>query len=249
MTASSGSKAAIRWGIIFGVIIGIIGIVDNVIIRAALGPVLTSGDQQRIVNASGGLLALSCVPCLLYLALLFVSGIFPARDTGNVAQGAIGGLIAGFVGVLISGVAGLILDAVNPMTISTSAGTTSSINPVGLGVVGVVIDLVILSALGAGLGALGGLVGKNQYRGPVAGYQPSMYQGMGQQPGYPPPPGYPQQPQGYPQQPQGYPQQPQGYPQQPQQPQGYPPQQPQDYPPQNPGSYPPPPEPPQYPQQ
>ncbi len=224
MQASSGMPA-IRWGVIFGVIIGIIGIVDNVIIRAAFGSVLSSGNQQQLVNASGGLLALSCVPCLLYLALLFVSGIFPARDSGRVSQGAIGGLIAGVVGEIISGIVGLILDAINPMTIPSSAGTTSTISPVGLGAVGLIIALVILGALGAGLGALGGLVGKNQYRGPVAGYQPSMYQGLGQQPGYPPPPGYPQQPQGYP----PPPQQPQ-YPQQPQ----------------NPGTYPPPPpEPPQ----
>ncbi len=224
MQASSGMPA-IRWGVIFGVIIGIIGIVDNVIIRAAFGSVLSSGNQQQLVNASGGLLALSCVPCLLYLALLFVSGIFPARDSGRVSQGAIGGLIAGVVGEIISGIVGLILDAINPMTIPSSAGTTSTISPVGLGAVGLIIALVILGALGAGLGALGGLVGKNQYRGSVAGYQPSMYQGLGQQPGYPPPPGYPQQPQGYP----PPPQQPQ-YPQQPQ----------------NPGTYPPPPpEPPQ----
>ena len=233
MTASSG-RAAIRWGIIFGVIIGIIGIVDTVIIRAAFGSVLSSGSQQQIVNATGGLLALSCVPCLLYLALLFVSGILPARDTGSVGQGAIGGLIAGVVGVIISGIAGLVIDVVSPMHISTAASGSSGIGTIGLGaaagIIGIIVDLVILGALGAGLGALGGLVGKNQYRGPVATYQPSMYQGMGQQPGYPPPPGYPQQPQGYPPPPQY-------------------PQQPQDYPPQNPGSYPPPPEPPHYPQQ
>ncbi|HEX6796477.1 MAG TPA: hypothetical protein VF116_02045 [Ktedonobacterales bacterium] len=232
MQASS-SRAAIRWGIIFGVIIGVIGIISNVILRVALGPVLSSGNQQEIINASGGLLAFTCVPCLLYLVLLFVSGIFPARDTGRVGQGAIGGLIAGVVGAIVSGVVGLIVDAVNPLTIPSSAGATSTISPAGLGIVGIIIDLIILGGLGAGLGALGGLIGKNQYRGPTAAYQGSMYQGMGQMPGYPPPPGYPQ------------------YPQQPQQPQGYPPAQQPEQPqyPQNPGSYPPPPPPPQYPPQ
>lgn len=244
MQASSG-RAAIRWGIIFGVIIGIIGIVQNVLLHATLGPVLSSGSQQQIANASGGLLAISCVPCLLYLALLFVSGIFPARDTGRVGQGAIGGLIAGVVGTIIFGIAGIIINAINPVTVSSTTGSSSAVSTAGLGagvgIIGFIIDLIILGGLGAGLGALGGLVGKAQYRGPVAAYQPSMYQGMGQPQGYPPAPGYPQQPQG-----QGYPPPPQ-YPQQPQQPQ-YPqyPQQPQENPPQNPGSYPPP---PQYPPQ
>jgi uncharacterized RDD family membrane protein YckC len=48
-----------------------------------------------------------------------------------------------------------------------------------------------------------------------------------ERPAYPPPPGYPEQPQEYPEQPQEYPEQPQDYPQQPQdypqQPPGYPP--------------------------
>lgn len=225
MQASS-NRAAIRWGIIFGVIIGVIGIISSVILRAAFGGVLSSGSQQDIVNASGGILALTCVPCLLYLVLLFVSGIFPARETGNVGQGAIGGLIAGVVGEIISGVVGLIIDAISPLHISPAANGGSAISTAGFGaaagIVGIIVGIIILGALGAGLGALGGLIGKGQYRGPTAAYQDSMYQGMGQ-----PPQGYPPQP---------------GYPQYPQQPQGYPPQQP----PENPGAYPPP---PQYPPQ
>lgn len=235
-TTTSSGNPALRWGLIFGAILAALSILSTVI-QASLG-IGSFGRVSGVPAVGGGSLALSCVSFLVELGLFFAAGFLAARQTGMTRTGTFAGMIAAAIGGIVGAIVGIIAiltrsadyfqRAAGASNGQLSAQQLHDIAVVG-GIIGAVIGLAIGIGIGAGLGALGGLAGKGQYRGPVAAYQESMYQGMGQ-PGYPPP-GYPPQP--------GYPQQPQGYPPPP----GYPPQ------PQNPGSYPPPPPPPQYPGQ
>jgi hypothetical protein len=266
-TTTSTGNPALRWGLIFGAILAALSILSTVI-QASLSIGSFNGTSGTPALAGGGL-ALSCVSFLVELGLFFAAGFLAARETGTTRTGTFAGMIAAVIGGIVGAIVGIIAlltrsaayfqriaDASNGQVSLQQAHDIAVIG----GIIGAIIGLAIGIGIGAGLGALGGLAGKGQYRGSVAAYQESMYQGMGQPgyppTGYPPQPGYP--PAGYPPQP-GYPQQPQGYPPPPQP--GYPPayppppQSPGAYPPatpeqsQNPGSYPPPPPPPQYPEQ
>jgi hypothetical protein len=230
---------AVRNGIIFGLILAALNIA-NVIIQWVTG---TYNDSVQAANNPGSVPTtsavsyLGCLVFLLALALCFVAGINASRATGKVGTGAIAGLITGLVGELIGGIVGVvvIVAVVAPNIHLNTSGSLTQGQVVGV-LIGVfivifIIELIILAGIGAGVGALGGLIGKNNYRGPVANYQESMYQGMGGQPGYPPPGAYPPPPGAYPPPPGAYP----------------PP--PGAYPPPPPGSYPPPPPPPNYPGQ
>lgn len=231
MQSSSGNPA-VRWGVIFGIILVVVDLLST-------GLRYATGGAHSFASTNAALTGVGCIFTLIGLAVLFVAGIFAARDTGRVGTGAVAGLIAGVIGGIIAAIVGVIVLATLPANIfeeairqSASGGTLTPTQVHNLAQVsrviayiGTIIGILVEVGLGAGLGALGGLIGKGQYRGPVAAYQSSMYQGMGQMPGQPPAPGYPQQPQGY------SPPPPPQYPQQ-----------------ENPGTNPPPP-PPQYPQQ
>jgi hypothetical protein len=224
----SGSPA-VRWGLIFGGIIAVLGLLGD-------GLRFGTGGGESFAGGGGGIgILVSVLLFVIGLALFFVAGMFAARDSGRTGTGSIAGLIAGLIGGAIGAIATIIILLTLPPSVfqtvtanrpnaNISGDQLRTIVLVG-GVIAAIFGLLINAGIGAGVGALGGLVGKGQYRGPMRSYQEAMYQGMPMQPGaYPPPP-----PPGYPQYPQ-----PGGYPQYPQ------------YPPQQPGAYPPPP-PPQYP--
>ncbi|PWT71776.1 MAG: hypothetical protein C5B60_10515 [Chloroflexi bacterium] len=214
MQAQKTGNPAVRNGLIFGLILAALNIA-NVIIQWATG---TYNDTVQAANnpsatpTTSGVSLLSCLVFLIALALCFVAGINASRATGKVGSGAIAGLITGIVGELVGGIVSLvvIIAVVAPNIHLNTSGTLTQGEVVGVLIASVIIiliiGLIIDAGLGAGVGALGGLIGKNNYRGPVASYQESMYQGMGGQPGYPPPPGaYPPPPGAYPPPPGAYP--------------------------------------------
>ena len=245
MRTTTGNPA-LRWGVIFGAILAVLSILSNVTQSAmGIGSLGSSAGTSRMTGA--GLLFI-CLSFLIELGLFFAAGFLAARETGMTRTGTFAGMIAGAIGGAVGGIIALIVlftrsasyfqqiaDSSNGQITAQQAQTIAIVG----GIVGAILGLGIAVGIGAGLGALGGLTGRGQHHGPVASYQESMYQGMGQ-PGYPPPAGYPQQPQGYPPPPLP----PQGYPPPPPPPSAAYPEQPQ-----NPGSYPPPPPPPppQYP--
>jgi hypothetical protein len=227
---------AVRYGLIFGGIIAALVLVD-ILARAGSGVVAGGG------NAVGGL---GCLFALISIVLLGAAGWMAARATGRTGSGAIAGLLAGLVGSAILAITLIVLVLVLPQSDFTSVVTSQGrhlapaearrVVTIAIIFFDAILVLVVVG-LGAGLGALGGLIGKGQYNGPVNAYPQSYYQGPPQ--GFAPPPaGYP--PTGYPSQ-GNYP--PPGAPGNYPPPGSYPPQQgsyppPGAYPP--PGSYPPP---------
>lgn len=227
-----------RNGLIFGALLALLGL-GNVLIQWLTGgyTVMTStaanGTTTVNLSNSGNSFLLGCVVFLATLGLTFVAGLLAARRTGKVGTGVLAGLIAGAFGALVGSGARLvvILTAVAPGVQAPPGSTLTSSQfqalLIGTAIVYFILVVLLDGGVGAGMGALGGLVGANNYRKATPGYPPPFPPGMPGQPGGAWPPGQ------YP-----YPPYPPQYPQYPQ----YPPYPPQ-YPPQ-PGS-PPPPQPPQ----
>lgn len=221
---------AVRYGLIFGGIIAVLSVLN-----AVLSP-SDRFDTTGSPGAVGG--GLGCLFALASIALLVAPGWLTARATGRTGSGAVSGLIAGLIGSLVFAVALIIL--VQTLSAADYADIAKSsqqqLTPdqarrvVTIAIVFASVVIVLFAVgVGAGLGAIGGLIGKSQFNGPANPYQQSFYQGQ--------PPAYPgQQPM--------YPGQPPTYPGQPGQQPGYPPPPPPGYPqtsgyPQ-PGAYPPP---------
>src|SRR5579871_5438011 len=232
----SGSPA-VRYGLIFGGIIGVLRLISTAIQYGTGGRrafAASTGTFSSGSGSGGGALAFACLSLIVGLALYFLAGMFAARETGRTGSGAISGLLAGVIGgaisAVISLVAALTVPAADWYAVFADAHVKNVSSPSAAKAAGIIVVLLLAvvglafaTGIGAGVGALGGLLGKGQNRGPVNPYQQSFYQGSPQ--GFSPPPGYP--PTG------GYP--PQGsYP---------PPGMPGSYPP--PGAYPPPGYPPQ----
>lgn len=221
------SHPAVRWGLIFG------GVMALLSVMIGLGRVST--ENQDTVN--NGFAALECLYVLITLVVLFVAGILASKQTGRVSTGVLAGLFAGVIGGLTLTVFIIIWGAtvntdqiVRVMNNSSSSLGSSDPRSVALLVSFIfsVVAILFLVGIGAGVGALGGLIGRSQAP------EHLRYAGMpfppGQYPGYPPAPGAYGPQMGYP--PAGYP--PTGYPQSGQ----YPPP-PGAYP--SPAAYPPPP--------
>jgi hypothetical protein len=144
--ARRGSAAFIwKWGVICGVVLGVIQIIISL---------LSAGSLKTILDV------------VVWLIGFFVIGLFAARQTGRVRTGALVGLVAGLIGSLISVIFVIIQIATGGQHI-TQALNQAGVSPGKLStsdVVGIVIALIVTVALelglGAGIGALGGLVGR-----------------------------------------------------------------------------------------
>jgi hypothetical protein len=234
-----GGNIALRYGLIFGLSLAAIEaiiLVINALVSNTNADSIRSGGNAGA--AIGLALIFSGIGFLLGLAAYFVSGIMAAGKTGRVATGTLAGLWTG----LFYGIIGFIVNLAVFFTITlpkVEALSSSLYNgdayktglvfgTVGGSVFGV--DLAV--GYGAGLGALGGLIGKNNAK--VAPAQPAYphyppyqaqpysdpYSAQGQPLQVPPYPGQP-----YPgQKPQQYPQQPYANPYSPQSPYPYPPE-------------------------
>jgi hypothetical protein len=172
---------------------------------------------------SGGIsFLLTILTFLGALALYFLAGMRTTRAAGTVGMGAIAGLWAGvFYGLINTILAPIIVDIAfnaNVGIYAPNSITADAASTVGSFVIGAIIlanigGWILAIGFGAGAGAIGGLVAKNQLQPAApgaAGYPAQPYTGQpmpyGQQP-------YPGQPTPYGQQP--YPGQPTSYGQQP----------------------------------
>lgn len=233
MRQPSTRGSVFRNGLIFGAIIAAIGMV-SVLINWQLGAynvATQTATGSSTSNLFGPSLFIGCGIFIVDLALMFVAGMLTARATGSVGAGSLTGLVAGLVGALVGSGIGivLIITVITPqIQIPTGSPFTQSQMQgiiIGGAILGLVGGLILDSGFGAGMGALGGVVGSNSYERahPPQPYQESFYPGaMGQPGAYPPPPPYamplypPQSPPPYAGQP-GYPPTPEA-PQQPPQP-------------------------------
>lgn len=210
MQQQSGNPA-VRQGLIFGGFIILVSMAQDAIQFAV-------GGAEAVANqgSSKGVPGLSTLVFVISLAFLFLAGMSTARQNGKVDAAAVAGFLAGLIGGLFRVVIVVIFLATGPLpTTGTSTGIQFSRTDLIIGsVFGSMLIVLLYAGVSAGVGAIGGLVGRISYqsRNPASTTQESMDQAL-QQPGtYPPPseqqfPQYPPQPQqlfplgGYPQQP------------------------------------------------
>jgi hypothetical protein len=213
--------SALRIGLLFGIILGVVMIAFGVVEQAAKG-----------VGA-----ALSIVGIIVALVAYFFAGFRASGQSGKISTGLLAGMWTGIISSVLNGIASVIVAipnlpeataAANKAIVDSGAQTDIRYNEttILLATIGIVVLFSILgSAVALGVGAIGGAAGKGRapqpqqayteslYQSPMAGYPPQQPPQGGAYSGYPP---QQQQPQGdYP----GYP------PQQPPQGGAYPPQQ------------------------
>ncbi len=223
----SSRKVAFRYGLIFG------------LIQAAIAIVVSLLSKFVLSSNTGAMLVLNVIVFLTGLAAYFIAGMLASRQTGKVSTGTISGLwtgvFSGILGCIVNIVLFLsityptLIDHYNkvgyPSNVSQSAFQVGAIAG-GVGIY--ILGFIFAIGVGAGIGALGGLLGRSQARknAPPQPYPAQPYPGQPYPPQpYPaqPYPGQPYPPQPYPNQPsqgQSYPGQP--YPNQPSQGQSYP---------------------------
>jgi hypothetical protein len=157
-------------GLIYGVLVLVVGLISNGLSLA--GVKLT--DPATTLVVSGGIL-------LVDLALFFLAGRAAAAKTGTVGAGLLAGAIAGIVGAVIS----IVRTVLDPGAIRDAAVKANpAVNPsvltdqviIATGIVSAIIGLLFILGIGAGAGALGGLLGRQKYQ--PGSYQESMYQGL-----------------------------------------------------------------------
>ena len=226
---------AVKWGLIFGGLLILLALI-NLGIEFATGTLTAAASPSPLASMNiGASLLEGCLVFLIELALFFVAGLLTARENGRIGSAAIAGVIAG----ALAGVVGAIIAAVTLLSRPAAIVVPTGLNMTLEGyhtfllvvtIFGAILGLALDIGIGAGMAALGGLVGRSQFER-THSPQPmseTYYTPMAPAPGYPvhPQGGYPQG--GYPPAPGAYP--PAGAPE------GYPPQQypPQQYPPQYP---------------
>jgi hypothetical protein len=165
-------------GLIYGVLIVLISIATNVLdlVGVKISDVATS-------------LVFTGVVLLVELALFFLAGRGASARTGTVGAGALAGLLAAAIAGVIGAVLSIARAVVDPGAIRDAAlKVNPSANPslytdqfiLITSIVGAVVGLLFLLGIGAGAGAIGGLLGRGRYQ--PSTYQESMYQGLPPQP-------------------------------------------------------------------
>jgi hypothetical protein len=204
-TPPKAGSIAFQRGLIFGIIQAVVAACISLINNL----VLTAGNA----GLGFGLAALNFI---VSLALFFVAGMLAAKQTGKVSTGTLAGMWTGIVYGVINLVLSLVIffaiSLPKALTILNSSGTLSSGNAdtvrtaamVG-GIVALVFGSLFAVGFGAGMGALGGLLGKSQSNvptTPVAQSYPVYNQPYPGQPvpptPYTPAPGQPTNPYGQP---------------------------------------------------
>lgn len=180
---------AMRYGLIFGVILAVLGVANSV--RSLVtGAYANAGSGT--VDAAGTLIGLALL--VIGIVLYLLAGRSAAAQTGRVGTGAVAGLIAGLVSSVVGAIVliAIVLGAPVPSIPASATGTLTQDQFAtiyrGAAIGGAIVSIAFAAGIGAGLGALGGLMGKSAYEKT----HPPMPMGM---PGaYPPPPGFPNQP-------------------------------------------------------
>jgi hypothetical protein len=154
---------AFRYGLIWGGIFAILEII--VLVIADFDSVGYAASIANILNL------------LLSLVLFFFVGMLAARQTGQVSRGSMAGFFAGTFGGLLALIAQLIVVQFAIDTLRVRTQETANMLNLGFQynndavfagfIVNAVMGWLFAIGLGAGLGALGGLLGKKQARLPT----------------------------------------------------------------------------------
>jgi hypothetical protein len=187
---------AIKWGLIFGLALGLLGG-----LRTASIPLLL---PLRFFGAMRG------PTLILGLAAYFLSGLLAGRRSESVGAGAIAGLVTAIVAAVIGAAISIAVFLIAPGAYVVANG----IGGIGLRggrfghpalfiavIVALILAFLYSAAVGAGVGALGGWAGRGSrppapqpYQSapgtylppPSAGYPPMTGANPPAQPGYPP---------------------------------------------------------------
>jgi hypothetical protein len=200
-------NVAFKYGLIIGLIFTVIAIIASVFttLSSLSNAATLDGSQQSAANAVSNLMVSGLVGILIFFLSLIaylIAGILAARKTARVRTGTFAGMWTGGVYGVVSWVAGFIIlfTLTMPQTnaIYQRAGYTAAriaqqqAIEIGAEAFGGVFILAFAIGLGAGMGALGGLIGRSRARGQG---QPGLYQ-EAPYPVFAQPP-YPQQPPQY----------------------------------------------------
>jgi len=206
-----GGNTTIKWGLIAGIVLSVGSLIYNGPQLLHLQVVGQPGDN---LNPSTDLITITIVLLLVFglgtLTVLFVAGLLAARETGLARSGAAAAILAAVTATTFQTFLSLLFSIDTPQATLDSLGVhdealrqfvTASL------IIYTLCSLVITTSLAAGIGALGGLIGRmlydeedeevfdpalqaeyHYYSGypPTAGYPPA---GAYPPPGYSPPPG------------------------------------------------------------
>src|SRR4051812_20796396 len=96
-------SAIVRWGLLFGLIMALLGSAAAVGSRLLEGSLVNGQTTpEQLLPTAGVALLIGCGLDLVYLAFFFVAGIMTARQTGSVGAASLAGLLAGGVGALVN---------------------------------------------------------------------------------------------------------------------------------------------------
>lgn len=143
------TRATVRYGLSFGIITGGVSLI--------LGVASEYGLSHHIVD--GGMRLTLSVLVLGLGALLTEAGHFAARQTGRIGIGALAGGIAGFCGAVPFS-----LTIVIATRLRNPAAYANVIGWIAGALLGLFLIGSCLFGLGLGLGALGALIGRAQFR-------------------------------------------------------------------------------------
>jgi len=206
----------VRYGLIFGGILALIGTADAVTSHLLLPQLFAGvsttdpGQPSPLLGILGVAALVGCAIFLVTLGIFFLAGIFTARQTGTISSGVFAGMLAGGTGPLVGGVVGIVLNQLYPIGAAVAsnpyAPTPDSSLALVTGIIGGIFGVAFDVGLGAGLGALGALIGRNQFQkvhpelaqaGAVYSPYPA-YPGAPPMGAYPPPGAFPPPPGAYP---------------------------------------------------
>ncbi len=181
---------AVKWGLIFGGLLLIVGLI-NLGIQYATGSLDPNAATALAAQPGriGLLLGLGCLFFLIEVGLFFLAGMFTARENGRVGSAAIAGLIAGVVYAIVGAIVE-VLTLNGRLSQALPNASAARLHSIFIVVVIIVVLLVFVfsGGIGAGIAALGGLVGRNQYerthRPPLM--EGSLYTPMAPMGGQPP---------------------------------------------------------------
>ncbi|MGH2480801.1 MAG: hypothetical protein ACRDHW_14200, partial [Ktedonobacteraceae bacterium] len=161
-------KVSLIWGLIFGLVIGAIDIAYSAILNITNPPFLASLSQSLAsLSPVVADVVYTFVASLPIYILLFVSfllaGIFASRKTKKVSTGMLAGVLVGVLYLVLDlFIATILFYYVFTIPLFTQQGVPASVTR-NLFITGVVYSLItelIFIGMGAGIGALGGLIGK-----------------------------------------------------------------------------------------
>jgi hypothetical protein len=200
LPSPSTGHPVLRNGLIFGGILAGLNLANLAIELLTGNDIATAqvvnGTTSVNLDNSGFTTLLACFLFLIALALSLVAGLLAASASGKVGTATLAGLLTGILGTCISGIVGIIFIVVLILPgLLLPPGSTLSLAQlqalvIGTAIFGLVFGVAITGGLGAGTGALGGLIGKGHHRNPEEPfYQAPLYQGWpGTMPPYPPQP-------------------------------------------------------------